>query len=141
MYAQTPTLRCPIYCSIFQPKCVCRPPADCCAEFEVELIEIPPHSQYSPVVVNCGCILLLLCCGHSNPSYNGDGQVTISCLSNSNNSTCNTEGATVSDQVALSLQVGAVVFTGAAEQVCISVGAGGATFYRAHVNLGDPGAL
>lgn len=94
----------------------------------MELIEVPPHSQYSPVVVNCGCILLLLRCGDAADT--AEGKVTVSHTTSSNS----TEGAT--EQTPLSLQVGAVVFTAAAQQVSIVVGAGGATFYRAHVNLG-----
>jgi hypothetical protein len=97
--------------------CRCRPPADCCAEFEVERIELPAHAAgYRPVRVNCGSILLL--------QSGGDAD----------------EGVTLVPQEgegeALTLRTGAVVFTSAGQDVCISTGAGGAVFYRAHVNLG-----
>eukprot|EP00429_Kryptoperidinium_foliaceum_P092601 CAMPEP_0176184790 /NCGR_PEP_ID=MMETSP0121_2-20121125/1005_1 /TAXON_ID=160619 /ORGANISM="Kryptoperidinium foliaceum, Strain CCMP 1326" /LENGTH=224 /DNA_ID=CAMNT_0017523193 /DNA_START=36 /DNA_END=706 /DNA_ORIENTATION=+ len=91
-----------------------RPPADCCAEFEVEIIELPPNTQkYEPVKVNCGSILLLC------QSGTGAGSTMIEC-----------EGP---GQV---LKEGAVVFTGAGETVHITTGQDSAVFYRAHVNLG-----
>jgi hypothetical protein len=97
-----------------------RPPVVGCAEFEVELIEIPPHtSQYHPVAVNCGCILLLL--------RAGDAPGSVLLRTTSDSGEC---------QPALDLREGAVVFTAALEDVVITTGGSGATFYRAHVNLG-----
>jgi hypothetical protein len=89
---------------------------DCCAEFEVERIDLPPHTvDYQPVRVSCGCIYLVQNLG----STAGDSTIAMEA-----------EGST------LHLKEGAVVFTAAGEAVKITTGAGGATLFRAHVNLG-----
>lgn len=94
-----------------------RPPADCCAEFEVERIEIPANTtDYHPITVDCGSLLLLLQSTSDHPSV----KVT-----------------TVRTNESLLLREGGVVFTGANEEISITTGETGATFYRAHVNLGD----
>jgi hypothetical protein len=68
------------------------------------------------VRVSCGSILLLQNCG--------DAEESVTLVPQEG------EGET------LTLRTGAVVFTSAGQDVCISTGAGGAVFYRAHVNLG-----
>eukprot|EP00598_Pedospumella_elongata_P015979 CAMPEP_0185002268 /NCGR_PEP_ID=MMETSP1098-20130426/73461_1 /TAXON_ID=89044 /ORGANISM="Spumella elongata, Strain CCAP 955/1" /LENGTH=125 /DNA_ID=CAMNT_0027529739 /DNA_START=23 /DNA_END=397 /DNA_ORIENTATION=+ len=100
-----------------------RPPVAECAEFEVELIELPPHTtSYHPAVLPCGAILLLLRSGMTPES------VILTAQSSA------TEGVQESP---LDLKEGAVVFTAARQEVSITAGAEGATFYRAHVNLSD----
>lgn len=100
-----------------------RPPVAECAEFEVELIEVPPHTtSYHPAVLPCGAILLLLRSGMTPESVVLTAQGSA------------TEGVQGSQ---LDLKEGAVVFTASGQDVSISTGAEGATFYRAHVNLSD----
>jgi hypothetical protein len=116
-----------------------RPPVDGCAEFEVEVIEMPPNTiQYHPVVVNCGCILLLLRAGDAPGSVTllSTAETSSNSSSSSSSSSGGSGGAAEEAQRSLDLREGAVVFTAALEDVAISTGASGATFYRAHVNLG-----
>lgn len=69
-------------------------------------------TAYQPPLLPCGCVLLLLKTG------SGVSSVVLS---------------TASEE--LTLQEGAVVFTAAGQDVSVTTGADGATFYRAHVNL------
>ena len=94
-----------------------------CAEFEVELIDVPPHTtSYHPAVLPCGAILLLLRSGMTPES------VVLTVHGSA------TEGV---QESRLDLKEGAVVFTVAGQDVRITAGAEGAIFYRAHVNLSD----
>jgi len=94
-----------------------------CAEFEVELIEVPPNTtSYHPAVLPCGAVLLLFRSGSA------PGSVILTAQG------CESEGV---QESVLDLKEGAVVFTAAGQDVSITTGADGATFYRAHVNLSD----
>jgi len=87
-----------------------RPPADCCAEFEVERITVPAHTTYTPPPVPCGAMLLMI--------SGEDGT------------------ASGSPNAPLPLKAGSVVFVGASEDINITTGGIETVFYRAHVNLG-----
>lgn len=101
-----------------------RPPADCCAEFEVERIELPARTTgYHPIRVDAGCILLLQSAGEDHSAAATEVKLTAV-----------REGE--QSETTLHLAVGAVVYTSAGQDVTISTGASGAVFYRAHVNLG-----
>lgn len=91
---------------------------DCCSEFEVELISVPAQvASYKPLVVACGCIMLL--------------------MSGSGVSIAYQEG--VEEQTIVkttTLMKGSVLFVVANAHVTVSTGLDPAVFYRAHVNLG-----
>mmetsp|Transcript_20544 Transcript_20544/g.28313 ORF Transcript_20544/g.28313 Transcript_20544/m.28313 type:complete len:413 (+) Transcript_20544:22-1260(+) len=95
-----------------------RPPVDCCSEFEVEIITVPAQvAAYRPLVVACGCILLLM---------SGSG-VSITCHQGVGDG--QTLGITA-------LRTGTVLFVEANAVVTVTTGNDSAVFYRAHVNLG-----
>ena len=88
---------------------------DCCSEFEVELITVPAQvASYKPLVVACGCILLLV---------SGSG-VSITCQQG------------LGENQSATLQTGSVLFVVANALVTLSTGVDSAVLYRAHVNLG-----
>ena len=89
-----------------------RPPGDVCSEFEVERTTLPPNTgAYSPPILPCGYILLLL-----------------------SGSSCTVSNTTTGESI--SLQVGTVMFIAANTPLSIDGGAEGVQLYRAHVNLG-----
>lgn len=83
----------------------------------MELIEVPANTAaYRPPVLPCGAVLLLFKAGSAASS-----------------AVLNTQSGAEGSE--LDLKEGAVVFTAAGQDVTITTGAEGATFYRAHVNL------
>jgi len=97
-----------LLCSVYSP------PADMCAEFEVERTSVPAGVLgYRPIRLKCSCILLVL-----------EGSATL---------TLNLAG----EQQPLKVSPGSIVFTASDADVSISVeGAENLLLYRAHVNLG-----
>lgn len=91
-----------------------RPPADVCAEFEVEMTSLPAHtSGYAPPQINAACIAIVT---------RGGGAATCG-------------GRTVA------LTEGTVLFLPAAAPVLIDAGDRELEFFRAHVNLGEASIL
>lgn len=109
-----------------------RPPVAECAEFEVELIEVPPNTtSYHPAVLPCGAVLLLFRAGTSPHN------VILTSQNSPGSATAGVEGMEGLEGSVLDLKEGAVVFTATGQRVSIATGAEGATFYRAHVNLSE----
>ena len=127
----------------------CRPPSDCCAEFEVELITVPAHTTaYQLPTVNCGCILLVM----DVTTYSSTTSTTSATSTSSTTATLTEStavaivpGATIScsssQESSTQLKAGLVLFTSANESVCITTGAVSVTLYRSHVNLGGTSDL
>lgn len=89
-----------------------RPPPRLCAEFEVELCNIPPNADpYHPSVIDCAYLLLIF-----------KGNTTMICEGN---------------KPLQPIKVGSVYFVSANSDITVVAGADGVVFYRAHVNLGD----
>lgn len=83
----------------------------------MELIEVPANTTaYHPPALPCGAVLLLFKAGSAASS-----------------AVITTQSGVESSE--LDLKEGAVVFTAAGQDVAITTGAEGATFYRSHVNL------
>jgi hypothetical protein len=89
-----------------------RPPPRLCAEFEVELCNIPPNADpYHPSVIDCAYLLLIF-----------KGNTTMMCEGN---------------KPLQPMKVGSVSFVSANSDITVVAGSDGVVFYRAHVNLGD----
>jgi hypothetical protein len=89
-----------------------RPPPRLCAEFEVELCNIPPNADpYHPSVIDCAYLLLIF-----------KGNTTTMCEGN---------------KPLQPMKVGSVSFVSANSDITVVAGSDGVIFYRAHVNLGD----
>ena len=137
----------PIYLDPFTT--LYRPPLDSCAEFEVEISQLPPHTvDYRLIMIPSGSIILIMI------EVDGGSQTYSSCTGDGTKdddgfSSCADSGSSDSRSVALIARMKAssksdvisvvstsIYYVPASEIVMITTYDQPVSIYRAHVNLG-----
>lgn len=125
-----------------------RPPLDSCAEFEVEISQLPPHTvDHKLIVIPSGSIILIMmeadggsqsCSSYtSDGTRNGDGFSSVgSGFTDSRNVALIARMKASSKSDVISIVSTSIYYIPASEIVMITTYDQPVSIYRAHVNLG-----